>query len=49
MQHIKGISHHQLQVVPLEETVSQDHPVRFIDAFVRRMHLERIGDKPRLL
>jgi hypothetical protein len=37
MQHIQGISRHQLQVVSLEETVSQDNPVRFIDIFMNRM------------
>jgi len=31
MQHIQGISRHQLQVVPLEDIISQDNPVRFID------------------
>ena len=34
MQHIQGISRHQLQVVSLEDTINQDNPVRFIDAFV---------------
>jgi ribonucleotide reductase beta subunit family protein with ferritin-like domain len=43
MQHIQGISRNQLQVVSLEETISQDNPVRFIDAFVHSIHLERIG------
>jgi putative N-acetylmannosamine-6-phosphate epimerase len=37
MQHIQGISRHQLQVVSLEDTIYQDNPVRFIDAFVHRM------------
>jgi hypothetical protein len=43
MPHIKGISRQQLQVVRLEETVNQDHPVRFIDTFVHRINLEGIG------
>jgi hypothetical protein len=47
MQHIQGISRQQLQGVPLEDSISQDNPVRFIDAFVHSIHLERIGDKPR--
>jgi hypothetical protein len=52
MPHIKGISRQQLQVVRLEDTINQDHAVRFIDAFVHRIKLERIGfreyfsDKP---
>ena len=45
MQHIQGISRHQLQVVSLEDTISQDNPIRFIDAFVHSIHLERIGFK----
>jgi hypothetical protein len=42
MQHIQGISRHQLQVVSLEDTISQDNPVRFIEAFAYSIHLERI-------
>ena len=49
MQHIKGISRNQLQVVSLEDTISQDNPVQFIDAFVHNIHLERIGFKERVL
>jgi transposase len=49
MQHIQGISRHQLQVVSLEDSISQDNPVRFIDAFVHSIHLERIGFKERVL
>ena len=49
MQHITGISRHQLQVVSLEDTISQDNPVRFIDAFVHSIHLERIGFQERVL
>ena len=48
MQHILGISRQQLQVGSLKDTISQGNPVRFIDAFVHSIHLERIGDKPRL-
>jgi hypothetical protein len=40
MQHIQGISRHQLQVVRLEDSISQDNPVRFIDAFVHSIHLD---------
>ena len=49
MQHIQGISRHQLQVVSLEGTISQDNPVRFIDAFVHSINLERIGFRERVL
>ena len=43
MQHIQGISRHQLQLSSLEDTISQDNPVRFIDAFVHSINLEKIG------
>ena len=49
MQHIQGISRHQLQVVSLEDTISQDNPVRFIDVFVHSIHLERIGFMERII
>ena len=45
MQHIQGIFRHQLQVVSLEDTISQDNPVRFIDAFVHSINLGQIGFK----
>jgi hypothetical protein len=34
MQHIQGISRQQLQVVRLEDPISQDNHVRFSGAFV---------------
>ena len=43
MQHIQGISRHQFQLSSLEDTISQDNPVRFIDAFVQSINLEKIG------
>ena len=57
MQHIHGISRHQLQVVSLEDTISQDNPVlpklRDIDAFVHSIDLEKtnfqLSLKPKLL
>ena len=49
MQHIQGISRHQLQLSSLEDTISQDNPVRFIDAFVHSINLEKIGFTPRVL
>ena len=33
MQHIQGISRHQLQMISLEDKITADNPVRFIDAF----------------
>ena len=41
MQHIQGISRNQLQVSSLEDTIAADNPVRFIDAFVNSIDLEK--------
>jgi len=49
MQHIQGIARNQLQVSSLEDTISQDNPVWFIDAFVNSIDLEKIGFTPRVL
>jgi transposase len=49
MQHIQGISRNQLQVSSLEDTISADNPVRFIDAFVGSIDLEKLGFTPRVL
>jgi hypothetical protein len=35
MQHITGISRQQLQIRSLEDRISPDNPVHFIDAFSR--------------
>jgi transposase len=49
MLHIQGISRHQLQLASLEDTIGQDNPVRFIDAFVNSINLDKIGFTPRVL
>ena len=49
MQHIQGISRNQLQLGSLEDTIAADNPVRFIDAFVNSINLEKIGFTPRVL
>ena len=49
MQHIQGIARNQLQVSSLEDSINQDNPVRFIDAFVNSIDLEKIGFTPRVL
>ena len=49
MQHIQGISRHQLQMVSLEDTITATNPVRFIDAFVNVIDFEKIGFQPRVL
>lgn len=43
MQHIQGISRNQLQMVSLEDKIAPDNPVRFIDAFVGYIDLEKLG------
>jgi transposase len=49
MQHIQGISRHQLQMSSLEDKITADNPVRFIDAFVNFINIEKIGFKPNVL
>ena len=49
MQHIQGISRNQLQVSSLENTIAADNTVRFIDAFVNSVDLEKIGFTLKLL
>ena len=49
MQHIQGISRYQLRLQSLEDTISQDNPVRFIDAFVGVIDLEKLGFQPKVL
>ena len=43
MQHITGISRNQMVFSSLEDTISNDHPIRFIDAFVDTINLHGIG------
>ena len=45
----QGIARNQLQVSSLEDSISQDNHVRFIDAFVNLIDLEKIGFTPRVL
>lgn len=42
MQHISGISRHQMRISSLEDTISPDNPVRFIDAFVSFLDLLKL-------
>jgi transposase len=49
MQHIQGISRHQLQMSSLEDKIAADNSVRFIDAFVGFIDLQKIGFEPRTL
>ena len=43
MQHITGISRHQMRFSSLEDTISPDNQVRFIDAFVSFVDLSKLG------
>jgi transposase len=43
MQHIIEIPRNQLQFKSLEDTISQDNPVRFIEAFVENISIDKLG------
>jgi transposase len=43
MKHITGISRHQMHISSLEDTISADNQVRFIDAFVMYLNLSKLG------
>ena len=43
MQHIIGISRHQMHISSLEDAISPDNQVRFIDAFVSFVDLSKLG------
>ena len=47
MQYIQGISRNQLQMGSLEDKISTDNPVRFIDAFVGFIDLKKVGFEPK--
>ena len=49
MQHISGISRQQLQLSSLEDKITLDNPVRFIEAFVEHISLELLGFTTRIL
>ncbi|WP_223256138.1 IS1182 family transposase [Flavobacterium laiguense] len=43
MQHIPGTSRHQMRISSLEDTISRDNQVRFVDAFVDLVSLAKLG------
>jgi transposase len=49
MQYIQGISRHQLQISSLEDAISADNPIRFIEAFVNHIDCEKLGFQPKVL
>lgn len=49
MQHIQGISRNQLQMSSLEDKISTDNSVRFIDVFVHHIDFEKLGFQTKVL
>ena len=43
MQHMIGISRHQLRFSSLEDAITAVNPIRFIDAFVGVLDLTKLG------
>ena len=43
MQHITGIPRNQMTFASLEDTISLDNPILFIDAFVENIDLRVLG------
>ena len=43
MQHIIGIARNQMVFTSLEQTISEDNTVRFVDVFVENIDLEALG------
>jgi transposase len=43
MKHITGSSRSQLRMTSLEDTISRDNPVRFIEAFVESIDMGKLG------
>src|SRR5213594_2363170 len=45
MSYICGESRHQIYLLPetVDDYISQDNPVRFLDAFVEKLDLEKLG------
>lgn len=43
MNHITGIPRLQMQLRSLEDSIEQDNPIRFIDAFVEQLDLIKLG------
>jgi hypothetical protein len=43
MQYIQGSSRHQTYFSTLENQVGPDNPIRLIDGFVDKLHLQKLG------
>ena len=49
MNHVTGIPRLQMQMSSLEDSIGQDNPVRFIDAFVEQLDLLKLGFEVKIL
>jgi len=49
MPYIQGICRHQLQMSSLEDKITADNPVRFIDAFVNHIDIVKLGFQSKAL
>lgn len=49
MQYIQGTPRNQLLVISLEEKITTDNPVRFIEAFVHHIDFLKVGFQPKVL
>ncbi len=45
MKFIQGTSRQQIQMQCLDDIISPENPVRFIDAFVHKLEQEKFGTK----
>ena len=43
MEFISGINRHQMRLSSLEDSINQDNVVRFVDAFVEKLDIEKLG------
>ena len=43
MQHISGISRHQLQIISLEDKITFENSVRFVEAVVENILPQKLG------
>ena len=49
MQYIQGIPRHQLHMSSLEDKITANNPVRFIEAFVNHIDAVKVGFQPKVL
>ena len=45
MDFIAGVNRQQMQLSSMEDAISQDNIVRFVDAFVEKLDIEKLGFK----